>query len=216
MLEAITIEEAGAWYADADPVHDIDHVMRVYRLSERIARDEGADLEIVRAAALLHDSKGSAPGTEGSARAEHHITSALYAREILSKKRWPEDKILAVQHCIRAHRFRGDAEPPQTLEAQVLFDADKLDVLGAIGAARTIAYAALDNQPTYAEPSPQFIQTGIKQSGEPHSSYHEFLFKLQHVKERMFTKTGKYLAEARHNYLVNFYQQLQAESRGER
>jgi uncharacterized protein len=215
-MEHITITEARGWYIDADPVHDFDHVLRVYHLAERIAAAEGADLEIIRAAALLHDAVGSAPGAEGNARAEHHIASAHFAREILIDKGWPEEKIRAVQHCIRAHRFRGKEDKPQTIEAKVLFDADKLDVLGAIGAARTIAYAALDGQPSYAEPSQQFIKTGIKQPGEPHSSYHEFLFKLQKVKSRMFTSTGKALAEARHNFLVGFYEQLQAEVRGER
>ncbi len=215
-MEMITIDEAREWYAEADPVHDFDHVLRVYRLAERIGTVEGADLEIIRAAALLHDAVGSAPGAEGNARAEHHIASAIFAREILIEKGWPDEKILAVQHCIRAHRFRGKEDKPHTIEAKVLFDADKLDVLGAIGAARTIAYAALDGEPAYAEPSEQFIKTGIKEPGEPHSSYHEFLFKLQKVKSRMFTNTGKSFAEARHNYLVKFYAQLQAEVRGER
>jgi len=215
-MQKLTIEEARGWYQDADPVHDFDHVLRVYRVATRIANAESADLEIVQAAALLHDSQGSAPGVSGNARAEHHIASAEFASEVLSAKGWPEEKIKAVQHCIRAHRFRGKEDAPETLEAKVLFDADKLDVLGAIGAARTVAYAALDNQPVYAEPSQQFITTGIKAPGEPHSSYHEFLFKLRNVKDRMFTKTGKNLAEARHAYLVEFFTQLTAEVRGER
>ncbi len=215
-METVSIQEAREWYQDADPVHDFDHVLRVYRIAERLARAEGADLEIVRTAALLHDSQGSAPGGEGQARAEHHIASAEFAGQILSEKGWSTDRIRTVQHCILAHRFRGDENAPETIEAKVLFDADKLDVLGAIGAARTIAYAALDGQPSYAEPSEQFLRTGKKQSGEPHSSYHEFLFKLRRVKDRMFTDSGKALAEARHAYLVNFYVQLQAEVRGER
>jgi uncharacterized protein len=215
-MQPVTIKEAHTWYQDSDPVHDFDHVLRVYRVAEKLAQAEGADLEIVRAAALLHDSRGSAPGGEGTARAEHHIASADFAGEILTEKGWPADKIKAVQHCIRAHRFRGREDAPVTMEAKVLFDADKLDVLGAIGAARTIAYAALDGQPAYAEPSAHFLETGQKEPGEPHSSYHEFLFKLQKVKSRMFTDSGKALAEARHAYLVGFYEQLQAEARGER
>jgi uncharacterized protein len=215
-LETVTKEEARAWYNEADPVHDFDHVLRVTRLAKRLALAEGADPEIVNAAALLHDSKGSAPDPGGNARAEHHITSAHFAGEVLSAKGWPEDKIKAVQHCILAHRFRGKEDKPETIEAKVLFDADKLDVLGAIGAARTIAYAALAGQPAYADPSPQFLEIGEREPGEPHSSYHEFLFKLQKVKSRMFTNTGKKLAEARHKYLVEFYEQLQAEIRGER
>lgn len=215
-MEFITIEEARGWYQQADPVHDFEHVLRVFRVAERLAEAEGADLEIVRAAAWLHDSRGSAPGGEGTERAEHHIASADFAGDVLAAKHWPKEKILAVQHCIRAHRFRSQDEAPLTLEAQVLFDADKLDVLGAIGAARTIAYAALDGEPAFAEPSETFLKTGEKEPGEPHSSYHEFLFKLSRVKDRMFTASGKTLAEARHAYLVGFYDQLQAEVRGER
>lgn len=215
-MEPVTIAEARQWYSSADPVHDFEHVLRVYRLAERLAEQEGADLAVVRAAALLHDSCGSAPGGSGNQRTEHHLTSAEFAGQVLSVKGWTTDQIKAVQHCIRSHRFRSQGEKPLTLEAQVLFDADKLDVLGAIGAARTIAYAALDGEPAYAEPSDQFIQTGEKEPGEPHSSYHEFLFKLRHVKSRMFTRSGKALAEARHAYMIAFYQQLQAEMRGER
>ncbi len=215
-MEHITIEEARGWYSSADPVHDFDHVLRVYRLAERLAEQEGADLPVVRAAALLHDSCGSAPGGDGGLRAEHHLTSAEFAGQVLTGKGWPEDKVRAVQHCIRAHRFRSQGEKPHTLEAQVLFDADKLDVLGAIGAARTIAYAALDGMPAYAEPSEQFLATAEKAPGEPHSSYHEFLFKLRNVKSRMFTHSGQQLAEARHEFMLTFYQQLQAEVRGER
>lgn len=190
--------------------------MRVYRLAERLAEAEDANLAIVRAAALLHDSCGSAPGGSGNLRAEHHLTSAEFAGQVLGEKSWPPEKILAVQHCIRAHRFRGQEEKPESLEAKVLFDADKLDVLGAVGVARTIAYAALDGEPAYAEPSAKFLQTGIKALGEPHSSYHEYLFKLRNVKGRLFTESGKQLAEARHAYMVRFYLQLQAEVRGER
>ncbi len=212
----ITIEEAQTWYSRADPVHDFEHVLRVYRLAERLAEAEGADLAIVRAAVLLHDSCGSAPGGSGNQRAEHHITSAEFAGQVLGGKIWPQAKIVAVQHCIRAHRFRSQGEKPETLEAKVLFDADKLDVLGAVGVARTIAYAALDGKPAYADPSVKFLQTGIKEPGEPHSSYHEFLFKLRNIRDRLFTDSGKQLAEARHAYMVGFYQQLQAEVRGER
>ncbi len=208
------IEEARTWYDQADPVHDFDHVLRVYRLAERLAEAEGADLEMVRAAALLHDARGSAPGEEG-ARAGHHEASAVFAGQVLTSKGWSEERIAAVQHCIRAHRFRS-TEEPQTIEAKTLFDADKLDVLGAIGAARTIAYAALDGQPIYTQPSEQFIQTGEKEPGEPHSSYHEFLFKLRKVKDRLYTQTGRKMAEARERYLAEFYEQLGAEVRGER
>ncbi len=209
-----TIEMARAWYADADPVHDFEHVLRVYRMAERLALEEGADLEIVRTAALLHDAEGSAPGAE--TRKSHHHRSADFAGQVLAAEGWPEERIAAVQHCIRAHRFRHDGETPQTPEARVLFDADKLDVLGAIGAARTVAYATLNHQPFFAQPSQQFMDSGEKEPGEPHSAYHEYLFKLRKIKDLLFTRSARALAAERDAYLEGFFHQLEAELSGER
>lgn len=209
-----TLEQARAWYAGADPVHDYDHILRVYRMAERLARGEGADLEIVHAAALLHDAEGTTPG--GAERANHHLSSAEFAAEILSAEGWSPERIAAVQHCIRAHRYRDNREPPASIEAKVLFDADKLDVLGAVGASRTVAYAALDGQPFFAIPSRQFMETGEKEPGEPHSAYHEFIFKLRKVKARLFTPTARAIAEERQVYLQEFFDRLQSEWRGEK
>ncbi len=210
-----TLEQARQWYPEQDPVHGWDHILRVYHMSERLAIAEGADLEIVHAAALLHDSKGSDPNS--GERLSHHEASAIFAEIILKEEGWDSARIAAVQHCIRGHRYRGGKEnQPQTIEAKVIFDADKLDVLGAIGVARTIGYAVQDGQPIYAEPSHQFLETGVKQEGEPHSSYHEFLFKLRKVKDRLFTDTAQQIAHSRHQYLTGFYEQLIAEIAAER
>jgi uncharacterized protein len=212
----ITVEEAKSWYEGADEVHSFEHVLRVKAMAERIGRAEGADLEIIEAAAYLHDSRGASPEEGGKARKEHHIASAEFAGEVLASKGWSQERIEAVQHCIRAHRYRHNGERPETLEAQCLFDADKLDVLGAVGAARTIAYAVLAGQPVLSEPSQQFLETGIKEPGEPHSSYHEYLFKLRKVKDQLFTTTGKLIAEERNAFLTEFYTRLLAEYKGER
>jgi len=207
-----TLEQARAWYAGADPVHDFDHILRVYRMSERLALAEGADLEIVHAAALLHDAEGTTPG--GSERATHHFSSAEFAAEVLRAEGWPDERIAAVQHCIRAHRFRDDREPPATIEAKVIFDADKLDVLGAIGACRTAAYAALDGKPFYMPPSQQFVESGREAPGELHSAYHEWLFKLRKVQARMFTASARAIAAERHAYLEEFFRRLIEEWNG--
>lgn len=210
-----TLEQARQWYPEQDPVHGWDHILRVVHMAERLALAEGADLEIIRAAALLHDSKGSDPNS--GERLSHHEASALFAEIILKEEGWEEERIVAVQHCIRGHRYRGGLEnQPQTIEAKVIFDADKLDVLGAIGVARTIGYAVQDGQPIYAEPSHQFLETGVKQEGETHSSYHEYLFKLRKVKDRLFTATARQIAESRDDYLTGFYEQLKAEIAAER
>ena len=211
----LTIDTARTWYDDSDPVHGFDHVLRVYRLAERIAQREGADLEIVRAAALLHDAEGSATAGGDEGRLEHHQASAEFARQILQAEGWPDERILQVEHCIRAHRFRDESEQPQTIEAKVLFDSDKLDVIGAIGIARTIAFDVVVGQPIYAEPSEQFLRTGQKIEGEQHSSYHEYLFKLKKIKDRLYTATARALAEDRHRFLEEFFTRLPAEIQGE-
>ncbi len=209
-----TLEQARAWYTQSDAVHAFDHIERVYHMAERLARLEGADLEIVHAAALLHDTGETTPGAEE--RASHHFAAADFAAEVLQEEGWAAERIAAVQHCIRAHRFRDGREPPQTIEAKVIFDADKLDVLGAIGVARAVAYATLAGEPVFAQPSRRFLATGEKEPGEPHSSYHEFLFKLSKIQGRLFTASARALAEQRAAYLAGYYEQLQAEIDGMR
>ena len=211
------IEAAREWYTHNDPVHGFDHVMRVYRLAERLAICEGADLEIVRAAALLHDARGGQGGDpdQNQERMEHHLASAEFAGEVLLAEGWPEARIVAVQHCIRSHRFRDESEKPTSLEAQVLFDADKLDAIGAVGVARAVAYAAQAGQPAYALPSERFMQSGQRLPEEPHSAYHEFVYKLQRLKARMHTSSGRRLAEQRHRFMEAYFQRLAAETAGE-
>ena len=149
-----TIAEAKAWYPqENDPVHGFEHILRVYHIAERLALAEGADLEIVRVAALLHDAEG--PGV-GDTRLEHQHAAAEFAGQVLTAEGWPQDRIDAVQHCVRSHRFRDDREQPQTIEAKVLFDADKLDAIGAIGVVRAVAYAVLAEQTLFERPSERF------------------------------------------------------------
>lgn len=212
----LDLERARGWYPDNDPVHGFDHIIRVYRMAEKLAIAEGADVEIVRAAALLHDAEGSATRGGEEGRLNHHQASAEFARQILEIEGWPEERIAAVQHCIRAHRFRDDTESPQTLEAMILFDADKLDVIGAFGVARTIAYDVLVGQPIYSPPSSRFLETGEKEPDEPHSSYHEYLFKLSKIRDRLYTRTARALAEDRHRFLADFFERLADEDRGMR
>lgn len=221
----LSLETARDWYPQDDPVHGFDHIVRVYRLAELLAAAEGADMEIVRAAALLHDTQatawleaaaGDAPTiSEQERRSNHQQSAALFTQHILQSEGWSEERIDAVLHCIRAHRFRDESENPGTLEAQVLFDADKLDAIGAIGAARAVAYAVMASQPIYSPPSALFMRTGKTQAGEAHSAYHEYIYKLHKIKDRMYTATGKRLAADRHQAMSDFFEQLQTEWQAE-
>ncbi len=211
-MQPLTIEEARTWYDD-DPTHGFGHILRVLRMAEVFAQETGADADVVRAAALLHDATGASGHLESAARGEHHHASAAFARDVLAAKGWPEAKIAAVEEAIRTHRFRT-GDPPRTLEAQVLFDADKLDAIGAVGVARAIAYAVSHGSPIYAPPSAQFLETGEKAPGEPHSAYHEYLFKLRRLRERLFTPAARAVAARRDAVMRAYFDALADEMEG--
>lgn len=210
----ITIETALPYYCDNDAAHGFDHVLRVFRMAERIAQVEGADLAIVRAAALLHDAGRAAEQATGICHAQ---ASAAQAREILHE--WPFARAAAVAQAIAEHRFRGD-RGPSSLEARVLYDADKLDAIGAIGVARAYAVAGAQRQHLwaavpegYADRSPH---SGREDLGDAeHTPVHEYMFKLGKLAERMTTATGRRIAAERHRFMATFFARLEREISGE-
>lgn len=206
----LSLEIARQWYPVHDPVHGFDHVVRVYHLAEHLAEMEGADVEIVRAAALLHDAHGNPGGSNPSqpSRQNHQEAAADFARYVLHNEGWSEKRIASVVHCIRAHRYRDESEQPSTLEARVLFDADKLDAIGAIGVARAIGFAILAGQPIFAPPTSEFLVSGQTQSGEAHSAYHEYIFKLRKLKDRLHTPAARAIAETRHRLMEEYFETL--------
>jgi len=208
----ITITEARRYYEGADATHDFDHVLRVLALAERIGRAEGADLKIVRAATLLHDVGRAMDEAAGR---DHAAFGAEYVWEILAAH--PAAQVKAVSHAIAAHRFRtGPA--PETLEAQVLFDADKLDAIGAVGVARAFAYGGARGQRLWAPTEEVDVARWMEEGDDPdtHTPVHEFIVKLSRLKDRLFTPTGRAIAEERHAYMVAFFERFDAEARGER
>jgi uncharacterized protein len=126
---------------------------------------------------------------------------------------WSENRILAVQTCIIAHRYRKE-DIPASLEAKVLFDADKLDVIGAIGVVRALAYAFQVGVPAFSEPSASFLSSWEKQPGEAHSAYHEYLYKLKKISSILLTPSARRIAEERQKVLNDFFEELAAEMRG--
>lgn len=202
----ITVEEARRYYQGADAVHDFDHVRRVLALAERLGRAEGADLEIVRTAALLHDvARGHADRMIG----EHAQAGAEMARRLLAGH--PAEKVEAVAHAIAAHRFRA-GPAPQTLEAKVLHDADKLDAIGAIGVARAFAYGGFEGQRLWAEVPPDYEES--QASRHEHTPVHEYHMKLSKIRGRLLTQSARRLADERHAFMVAFFEQLNLEVQG--
>ncbi|MBI3915026.1 MAG: HD domain-containing protein [Chloroflexi bacterium] len=206
----ITIDAAQEFYAGAESAHDFDHILRVLALAERLARAEGADLEIVRAAVLLHDI---AREEEDSGGKDHAQLAADRAREILLARGAPRAKADAVAHCIAAHRFRGTTQP-QTLEAKILFDADKLDSIGAIGVARAYAVSGALNQRLWSDVAADAVATR-DQHNSNHSAVAEFKVKLSKVKDRLHTASARKIAEERHAFMQEFFERLEREVRGE-
>jgi uncharacterized protein len=208
----ISIEFARTLYpAEADSAHDFDHVLRVVAMADRIAQAEGADRDIVRTAALLHDI-GLDEG-----RAGHETAAARRAAEILREQGYAEAFCAAVAHAIEAHRFRS-GPAPQTLEARVLFDADKLDAIGAIGVARAFAFGAHRGQKLWGTVPPGYGDqpAGVEADPRQHTAVHEFHVKLSKIKDRLFTPAGKQIADERHTFMVKFYAQLELEVKGEK
>jgi uncharacterized protein len=179
----------------------------VLALAERIAHAEGANAELVRAAVLLHDI---ARGEEELTGRSHAELGAERAGHILDGH--PLDQVEAVCQAIAAHHFREDV-PPQTLEARVLYDADKLDSIGAAGVARAYLYGGMLKQRLWGE-----VRAGYQAWGElpkEHTPRHEFVFKLSRVKDTLHTDTARRIGETRHAYMVEFFRRLERELVGE-
>ncbi|MCS7220961.1 MAG: HD domain-containing protein [Anaerolineae bacterium] len=198
----ISIEAARAFYEGAEAAHAFDHVLRVLALAERIARAEGADLAVVRTAALLHDIERHRP--------DHHLRGAERARQILTG--WPKPFVEAVAHAIAAHRFRA-GPAPETLEAQCLFDADKLDAMGAIGVARAFAYGGRHGQRLWV-PLASVDPDGPEPAPSEYTPVHEFVRKLSRLQDQLYTPTARQIAADRHAFMQAFYERLEAEAEG--
>lgn len=210
----ISIDQARAYYADGDPVHGFSHVLRVLRLVQHIGLREGADMEVLETAALLHDI---ARPDEVDGMNCHATLGAERAHVILADA--PPGKVTAVSEAIRSHRFR-DNVVPSTMEGRILYDADKLDSIGAIGVARAYAYGGQHGQELWAEVSEQYAgRRRLAGQGDAtrdgHTPAHEFAFKLSRIKDTLFTETAKQMAEERHRFMNAFYDRLAMEVRGE-
>lgn len=165
------------------PSHDNGHTERVKRLALLIAEKEGADIEIVKKAAELHDIARNLKN--------HAVEGAKIARDILRKQGYNEDFIERVVHCIESHSFSSGIRP-ETKEAKILSDADKLDAIGAIGVARAFLYSG-ENGRTIEETLKHFED------------------KLLNLKNLIETEYGRKIAKDRHDFLLNFYRKILSE-----
>lgn len=191
--------------------HDWEHTLRVYRLCRDIGPREGADMVVVLVAALLHDIGRVHQDTSRGAVC-HAEQGAKMAARLVAELPLTEAQKANVVHCVRAHRFRKEPAP-DTIEAQVLFDADKLDAIGAVGVARAYQFAG-ELGARFHNPGNDVRHTAAYSRED--TGYREYQVKLRHVRDRMLTDAGRRVAEGRHDFMVRFFERFLEEIEGHR
>jgi len=189
-----------------DASHDVTHCRRVLQNAKEIASGEGAaNLTVLTAAAYLHDMVNVPKDADNRERASS--LSALAARPILKSLGFGEEDIAAIQHCIEAHSFSANIKP-ETLEARILQDADRLESLGALGIARTFYIAGKMESDLFDGEDPFAAQRTLndKQYAVDH-----FKIKLLNLVETMQTDAGKRIAQHRTNSMRQFLDSLAEE-----
>lgn len=191
----------------ADSAHDREHIYRVLYNALAIAKtEENVDYDILIAACLLHDV----------GRAEQFADPKVCHAQVGSEKAYlfllendfPAEFADRVCHCILTHRFRV-ARPPESIEAKILFDADKIDVTGALGIARTLLYKGAMTEPLYL-----LDENGDVSNGEHDavsSFFREYHVKLKKLYDRFYTDEGRKMAEERRKIAEDFYNALYGE-----
>ena len=196
------------------PCHDFSHVERVYALAERIGVKEGADLFIVRLATLLHDIGRGIEARIGPDPDRHEELSAELARPFLSSLDLPAELVDQVIAAILTHRHRR-GRVPGSLEARCLYDADKLDSIGAVGVARAYLWLGEHGRSVYYPPESWAGVDPANNAIENDSLQREWEIKLGRIKDGLFTRSGKALATTRHERMKRFLEQMEQEVRGE-
>ena len=201
--------EAKRIFASAKGSHDWEHTERVYNMAVHIAKKEGANLEIVRYAAILHDI-GRRQEDESGGKICHAAKGAQIAAKILAGHGLSNDKIVKITHCIETHRFRSNKKP-RTPEAKAVFDADKLDSIGAVGIGRAFLFAG--------EIGAKLHNKGVAiEKTRPYTcddtAYREYRVKLMHVKSRILTREGRRIARERDEFMKEFFARLDSEVKG--
>lgn len=188
--------------------HDYFHIDRVYRTSLYIAeREEDADKFIVSLAALLHD-------VDDWKFTDTNETNTSNIEKFLRSVNADDETIGKVCAIIKKVSFKGGVvdSTQDTIEGKIVQDADRLDAIGAIGIARTFAYGGSKNRLMY-DPAikPKTFKTLDEVKDKNDHTVNHFYEKLLKLKDLMNTKTGKELAQERHEYMENFLKQFYKE-----
>ena len=205
--QAYTHTEAYMRSCMSDSAHDVEHIYRVLYNALQIAEgEENVDRDVLIAACLLHDIGRQEQFADPSLC--HARVGAEKAGRFLRRLGHPEEFVERVCDCIRTHRFRKN-DPPVSMEAKILFDADKLDVTGALGIARSLQYKGEVEEPLYRVLPDGAISDGTDDAGP--SFFQEYHFKLERLYDRFLTARGAELARERRQIAADFYEALRRE-----
>lgn len=195
----------------ANGSHDWEHTLRVVKLCQHLGPKEGVDMAVLLPAAYLHDI-GRAYQDAAKGAICHADKGASIALPFVNNLSLTDAQKENIIHCIKTHRFRGN-QSPGTIEAKVLFDADKIDAIGAVGVARAFLFAGevgarLHNPDARIEETQSYTRDD--------TGYREFKVKLCKIKDRILTQSGRSIAGARHDFMTAFFNQFIEEFNGER
>ena len=208
LLDSVARRAAEA-FADARGSHDWEHTLRVVGLCRQIGPREKADMTVLCAAAYLHDI-GRAEQDRSNGSVCHAARGAEMAAAILDPLELAQERKENIIHCVRAHRFR-DGWIPGTIEARVLFDADKLDAIGAVGVARAYLFAGELGACLH---NPDLAPEQAAAYSRDDTGYREYMIKLVRIRDRIMTAEGRRLARARHDFMVCFFDRFLDEYNG--
>jgi len=189
-----------------DGAHDDQHIYRVLYLGLDIAEYYQVDLDILIASTLLHDIGRDEQFK--NPKLNHALIGSEMAYYFIKTLGWTEESANHVRKCICTHRFRRNNEP-ESLEAKILFDADKLDVTGTIGIDRTLAYKGIVAEPLYSVGKDGKVLDGTQDEGP--SFFQEYNFKLKKVYDGFYTERAKKIALMREKIAKTFYETILSE-----
>ena len=201
--------------------HNMDHVMRVYNTCMNLAKGKKVDMEVLKAAILLHDIARVKEDDDKTGKVDHAVLSAKEAEPILKKLGFPKKKIKHIQDCIISHRYKTDHKP-KSLEAKILFDADKLDVTGAMGIARAFVWVGRNNAHIYRKVNlKEYIKenlggkiNGRIKDNSKHSPQIEYEIKYKFLGNKFFTPQARAIGRKRIKFFKNFLDTLEREVKG--
>jgi uncharacterized protein len=187
--------------------HGPDHSLRVLHTALAIGQEMAGQAHILVPAALLHDI-GRKEESLSQGRVCHAKRGAELAEPLLHNLGYSAAEIEAICHCIRSHRYRGGLQP-LTLEAKILFDADKLDSIGAVGIGRAFLFAGQIGARLH---NPEIEPSATLPYSLEDTAYREFRVKMSRVRDQMLTPVGRAMAEQRHAFMQTFFDQLTRET----